>query len=370
MDTHLLLQQNCDRLLAQYEANMKAVIGLQSTLIEDVLPSVADELALDSEQINWAKRWLEDTQTIFQLLRRDNFTRSFAIQSIRKNLHWRLKKLWPPEPDIPLARVHFLPLNVRDPLGRPIIVIQALGFEDASETYRSLLIHTMEQFRLRLKALNDASDLVVLQYIVIFDVKELSVQTLSVDLVSWVLRDLIPRFPGMLAAVNSSWTHSGMWNIAKRVLPASAVSRVFFSSPKELMSYFAPSSLPKDYGGYLPPLNSLDCLPPASPQPSPKSYMMSASPSPIYLSPTSLLNPFFGYPVSSSQGSPSLHHGRRRKRDLIRTLAILFWLRWRRPITTCLWLAALVFTGRMWNWLLYSPSRSALLRSWSISSAM
>ena len=52
------------------------------------------------------------------------------------------------------------------------------------------------------------------------------------------------------------------------------------------------------------------------------------------LSPTSLLNPFFGYPASSHKGFLSLQHGRRRKRDLARTLAVLFWIRWRKRIMT------------------------------------
>ncbi|KAJ3809028.1 CRAL-TRIO domain-containing protein [Lentinula aff. lateritia] len=379
MDTRLLLQANCDRLLEQYEANMKVVRELQSTLIEDVLPSLADELALNSEQIAWANQYLDDSQTIFQLLRRENFTRSFAMESIRKNLLWRFEKLWPPEPGLPLTRVHFLPPDVRDPFGRPIIIIQAIGFKNSSDTYIPLLIRAMEQFRLRLKTLNATSDqgFTVLQYIVLFDVKDLSVQNLSVDLISWVLRDLVPRFPGMLAAVfivNSGWAHSGMWNIAKRVLPASAVSRVFFSSPKELVAFFTPASLPKDYGGSIPLLYSLASRPatPGSASSSPEPTKLhsdigaSTSLSPGHISPTSLLNPFFGYPASMARGSPLLQHGRRRKRDLLHTLAVLFWLRWRRLITTCLWLIPLVLAGRLWfrKWLLLSPSGAFLLRNW------
>ncbi|KIK69267.1 hypothetical protein GYMLUDRAFT_642466 [Collybiopsis luxurians FD-317 M1] len=460
-NTRLLLQANCDKLLDQYQLNINAVKDLQYTLIQDVLPSVADELALNSVQIVWAKHWLRDTQTIFQLLRRDNFTRSFAIQSIRKNLLWRFKNLWPPDPDTlpsPLSRVYFLPTDVRDPFGRPILVIRAAplagGSTDHSSSsedtnYFSLLIHAMEHFRLRLNELNcngaAASNQMnqiqtppVLQYVVLLDVKELSVQTLSVDLITWVLRDLIPRFPGMLAAVfmiNASWAHSGMWNVAKRVLPNSAVSRVFFVSEKELVTFFTPFSLPKDYGGYLPSLNSLPSVSPGStttsrsshtagvtvtppPEPRPRTSSNSnaspsLSPKSIYLSPTSVLNPFFGYPASFTSspspspsasslsphsqpssshgpyGSPShshlhphlhLHHGRRRKRDLLRTLAALFWLRWRRSIiTTCLSLVALAVAGRWFRntgrisrttttttirWLIHSPSGVTLLRDW------
>lgn len=43
-------------------------------------------------------------------------------------------------------------------------------------------------------------------------------------------------------------------------------------------------------------------------------------------------SPYFGYPVLHDTPTPTLRHGRRRKRDLLRTLAWLFWARWREPI--------------------------------------
>lgn len=60
-----------------------------------------------------------------------------------------------------------------------------------------------------------------------------------------------------------------------------------------------------------------------------------AEPHPMNIDPTSSLNPFFGYPVyyTSSSLVPTLHHGRRRKRDLVRTLARLLWMRWRKHVT-------------------------------------
>lgn len=154
----------------------------------------------------------------------------------------------------------------------------------------------------------------------------------------------------------------------RHILPASALSRVFFPTEQELMTYFTPSSLPKgyhtsslppsssnkcstDYGGSLPLLTHLDdplrafesTLPriDALAGQSKASGIPSTSRVPTFtsLSPTSLLNPFFGYPATSSDGSLSLHHGRRRKRDLARTLAFLFWVRWRKPILVGLLLA-------------------------------
>jgi retinaldehyde-binding protein 1 len=69
-----------------------------------------------------------------------------------------------------------------------------------------------------------------------------------------------------------------------------------------------------------------------------------------WLSATSALNPFFGYPVSTSSSnrlSLSLPHGRRRKRDLARTLLILFWMRWQTHITIGIFLTMIVFVARV-----------------------
>lgn len=60
--------------------------------------------------------------------------------------------------------------------------------------------------------------------------------------------------------------------------------------------------------------------------------LMKPPPSTTSISPTSLLNPFFGYPAFLAYGTLSLEHGRRRKRDLARTLLLLFWIRWRKVL--------------------------------------
>lgn len=109
-----------------------------------------------------------------------------------------------------------------------------------------------------------------------------------------------------------------------------------------------------DYGGALPFLTDLDDpLRPGRTQPcsstagviedssSSSTFHQPASGYISSISPTSMLNPFYGYPAASTRGYPQLHHGRRRKRDLARTLAWLFWLRWRTQIKTGAALAAL-----------------------------
>ena len=104
-----------------------------------------------------------------------------------------------------------------------------------------------------------------------------------------------------------------------------------------------------DYGGTLPLLSQLEdplgAFPAASSElttaenpanPSPTSSADDQSPSVKRISrvesilPTSHLNPYFGYPVSGRGApTPRLRHGRQRKRDLLRTLAGLWWAKWK-----------------------------------------
>ncbi len=248
----------------------------------------------------------------------------------------------------------------------------------------------------------------------------------SFDLVSWVLTDVIPRFPGMLSAGKLSHPKQARLNLAqsscsilpgrtpqsgaqssrvhylasthirfipipRRLLPASALSRVFFPDRNELVNYFTPAALPQgeaismllvkiiidwapDYGGNLEPLldlndplQSVPSVPvvhhPPRILPSPALSVPDILSTSIFLSPTSALNPFYGYPVAVLGTSASLHHGRRRKRDLARTLLRLLWLRWRGSITSCIWLCLLVFAARLTRrWVLQSRDGREVLR--------
>ncbi|KAJ7267638.1 hypothetical protein B0H12DRAFT_1200783 [Mycena haematopus] len=386
----LLVNANREKfklLNSQFAENLEVVLALQGTLIDDILPSVTDEFELDPESTQWAKEWLSDTFrclpiNLFPCIQRNKFTRSFAIESIRKTLVWRFAHLWPPDPTLRLPFVHCLPPPARDPFGRPILVIRVVSFNDSSDGYKPLIIRGLECLRLHLKRLNDdshRSGVPALQYVILLDLKNLSTQSLNIDLVTWTLRDAIPKFPGLLAAafmINYSWAHAGLWAIAKRVLPQKAISRVFFPTQQELISYFSSAMLPKgcqpnslithrtrpnesltDYGGTLASLTELhDPLwtDPPSPQlggsretsSSAPSIVLATAPSITTIPSTSLLNPFFGYPVSSSGGAPALHYGRRRKRDLVRTLLILAWRRWRRHIMACVWILVFILTVR------------------------
>ncbi|EFI28227.1 hypothetical protein CC1G_14252 [Coprinopsis cinerea okayama7 len=351
MDIYEHLRTNCDKLLEAYHANLQDVEKLQETLINDILPSVTDELELAPDATDWAKEWLLDTASMFRIARRNKFIKSFTMEAIRKNLIWRLQNLWAPSPPVPMPNVHCLPPEVVDPFGRPIIIIETVPMTLEPEVVKIGILQFFETLRQHLAERFHQckqGDTPPLQCMVLVDLRALSFQRSAIDIVSWAVREVIPRYPGMLAGVfmlNYSWTHSSLWSIVKRILPESALSRVFFPSQKEVIGYFSSSRLPQDYGGDLPPLAQLyDPLLPSDRDDAsitsettyttdiPQTTVVeeSTSPSLPWISPTSLLNPFFGYPVSTTPDRrlPSLQHGRRRKRDLFKTLALLFWSRW------------------------------------------
>lgn len=112
---------------------------------------------------------------------------------------------------------------------------------------------------------------------------------------------------------------------------------------------------PTDYEGHIKRLeelttpsltSSLHRLPPSPPATPPAFARRASAPSapsdPRHRPPISrfsLTNPFFGYPIDAPRAAspspnnvPALRHGRRRKRDLVRALAVLFWQRWKSRI--------------------------------------
>lgn len=62
METLQRLETNRDALLEQYRSNLDDIYNLQDTLIQEILPSVSDELQLAPEIQDWAKEWLSDTR--------------------------------------------------------------------------------------------------------------------------------------------------------------------------------------------------------------------------------------------------------------------------------------------------------------------
>ncbi|EIN11534.1 CRAL/TRIO domain-containing protein [Punctularia strigosozonata HHB-11173 SS5] len=379
------LAKNYELLQSEYNSYSADVLQLQSELRNQYLPSLAAELDISQEDVQWAQEWIDDRQTIFRILRRNSFETDPTSKVLEDTLRWRLSTVpRRPGPEIkPFFRL--LPSTCKDPQGRPIIVLRSRDPLPSGNTLRDEVLWWMECLRINLLQLNAAigdGDWPVLQYAVLIDVSGATMRNFNPEMLSYCTREVSPRYPGMFGVVcmvNHTWAHSGMWSIVKRLLPEAALSRIFFPSTKELLSYFGCAALPQDYGGDLASLLELenpllDFVKPDTPaessnEPTPPDSSCTSEDEPSNhiqtmeqdrylhripsLIPTSVLNPFWGYPVTfsypfSSSSSdarsparppirahhhsssvPYLRHGRRRKRDLLRTLALLWWTRWR-----------------------------------------
>ncbi|KAG6866404.1 hypothetical protein C0991_004689 [Blastosporella zonata] len=180
---------------------------------------------------------------------------SFAMESIRKNLVWRLSNLWPlvHSAPTPLSMIHCLPESVHDPFGRPIILLKPLPISVNFEDAKPIVIETFERLRRHLQDLNKTSTTApILQYMILLDIKEFSLKYFDLDLFTWILREIIPKFSGMLGGVEITiYIFFAMTYEPRRVLPESALSRVFFFSDDDLMHYFTPESLPEGQNGSL-----------------------------------------------------------------------------------------------------------------------
>lgn len=386
-----ILEDNHKRLIDQYKANLSDVCAIQSILNDEILSHVVQELALSDADHTWAKEWISDTATIFRFLRHHGFVRSSALEAIYTALIWRLNALRLFA--LPSALLHCLPPPICDPLGRPLVFLQLSELLTCEQTMMDGLLISLERLSIHLRSLNTLNDEfvnreVTLQCVFVIDLEGLSVQSVNLKILTWLMKEVVPRYPGMLGAVfflNYSWTYAMTWSIMKSLLPKSAVAKVFFPSREELLRYCSASALPSNYGGALSPLHLIEdplnsheqknCASVASREwcmPAPSTGLpetLHRQPSSVTIPPRSSLNPFFGYPSVASFSRPhTVQQGRRRKRDLLLTLSVLWWKRWgTRVIITLYFLIVVGLTRkrvrRLARWMLgvALPSGSTLL---------
>lgn len=380
-----------------YFDHRDTVQHLQNALLTQILPNVVDELGLDKAARDIAEEWLHDDLSIFRTLKRHKFTKAFALESLRATLIWRLCHLKAQDPSaFPPSPLHVLPPSATDFLGRPILILRLTDLSNLQKDPREHILHTIEGLRINLHSINPSSPPEspipgpVLQYILLVDMESASLRNFNLDLLTWYIHEVAPRYPGMFGTVfviNFSWTQSGIWTIIRLALPESVQYRIFFPTKETLHECIRPSSLPQDYGGLLPLLseipNMLDVpqTTTLTPSISPSSFSSldeeeasGASPSRTHalkdneaacstrrkiaslahVSPRSQCNPFYGYPIGPSSSSlspaslPYLRYGRRRKRDLIRTLATLWWEKWRSRVSWTASLLLVFFCVRWW----------------------
>lgn len=91
-----------------------------------------------------------------------------------------------------------------------------------------------------------------LQMSIIFSLQSSGMANLELELLPFLLDLLKNHFPGMVGAVyilHYGWVHSGMWALAKRVLPQQALAKIFFPGAAELEEHFELDRLPICLGG-------------------------------------------------------------------------------------------------------------------------
>lgn len=118
---------------------------------------------------------------LLRFFQRNKFTRSFCLEAIQKTLLWRLDNLWPLESHRPIPNLHCLPSEIRDPFGRPVLILEATPVDIAGDSQKRYIIQAFEQLRLHLKNLYDSSEddaRPPLQYVVLFDLGQLSLQSI------------------------------------------------------------------------------------------------------------------------------------------------------------------------------------------------
>ncbi|KAF8482557.1 CRAL-TRIO domain-containing protein [Russula ochroleuca] len=374
-----------------YLHHRETVLHIQNTLLTRILPNVLDELALGDRAYNWAQEWLQDELSIFRTLKRHEFTKAFALESLRTILTWRLTHLGGRDQTVVLpSPLHILPPPACDILRRPIVILRLAKLATLQKDPREYILRSVEGLRLNLHHINSSSSVStpgpVFQYVLLVDMEGVSMSKSNLDLLTWYAHEVAPRYPGLFGTVfiiNFSWTHSGIWSVIRHALPESVHYRIFFPSREVLHECISPSSLPQEYGGNLPRLpevpNLLDTTqhvirsPSLSPsRPSSKDQDGSASLSHLpedcsvdharrrkitsfaHFSPRSQFNPFYGYPINPEPYPPApfplphLRHGRRRKRDLIRTLVALWWEKWRSRVSWTCSLLFIFFCARWW----------------------
>lgn len=94
---------------------------------------------------------------------------------------WRVQNLWRTNRDFQLpAVVHCLPEHIRDPFGRPILVIEVEFANETPEVVKSYILQVFERLRLHLRSISGRGapeEEPVLQYIILLDLAKLSLQS-------------------------------------------------------------------------------------------------------------------------------------------------------------------------------------------------
>ncbi|KAL7411232.1 hypothetical protein BDY24DRAFT_417299 [Mrakia frigida] len=262
---------NDDAMLADWKegSSLDQARELGRVLLEEV----GQELSVQEE---WGEgEWerveglVRDQMTLFRFYRRAKHSSSLSLSLLQTHLLFRLthqidlislSSLSTQYPEAGLF--YFLPFEkgVQDRKGRPVAVLNMKEVRRTEDGglggLKENVLWTFEVARRYLRDLNarlkDGED-PILAFTVLVDVAGASMSNLELELLPYLLDIGHNHFPGLystMLVLNSGWSINGAWSVLKRLLPASTLAKISFTTPKELVDrYFEADRLPTQYGG-------------------------------------------------------------------------------------------------------------------------
>ncbi|SCV72814.1 BQ2448_4351 [Microbotryum intermedium] len=312
------LRARHDAITQQYHEHLPLVHQVQSDCLDELVASLSTELELSDEATKAAKAFLNDPYTVFRFCRRARFSAPAAYKLLQATLSYRLSSSFTSlsiqsiDPIYLETPLFFFHPSLRDHFGRPCGVLnlrRVTRTEDGQlDELKNFVKLGWEVARRWLTALSNEADSqegvgkdqVMLQIVVIVDLEGAGMANLvstsllpfDVELLPFFMDMLKQHFPGMVGAIfvlNYGWMYAGMWQLAKRVLPNTALERILFPTKTDLLEFFDEDHLLIEHGGKVDyeytPANPIFTtfsptpLPPALPS-APNSPRTSAYPSP------------------------------------------------------------------------------------------
>ncbi|GJN87893.1 hypothetical protein Rhopal_000848-T1 [Rhodotorula paludigena] len=265
MATAESLRARKDQIVAQYVEHADLVRDVQKQAIADILPALRDEDNLSDEDLAAGDELLRDRVTVFRFCRRARFSPSAALKLLHSTVHWRLtSSLRYLEPSAIHARYLTKPLfffhpSLVDRFGRPCAILNLRyvqrtedGTLDALKDYARLGWEIGRRYLSDLSRKAGEDQDPKLQMVVIVDLEGAGMSNLEMELLPFFLDLLKSHFPGMVGAIfvlNYGWAYAGMWQLAKRVLPNTALERILFPNKDELLEFFDEDHLLVEHGG-------------------------------------------------------------------------------------------------------------------------
>ncbi|KAG0146747.1 hypothetical protein CROQUDRAFT_132923 [Cronartium quercuum f. sp. fusiforme G11] len=334
--------------------HLPKLIVLHQRSKNELLPSLSTSSHLSPQAQQLSAQFIDDKLNLFRFYKRSKFDIDNTLLTLSLTLQWRLNSsihtISPSQIDPLYLRqpLFFFHPDLKDKWSRPCAILNlkhVCRSDDGSldglkqfiawswEIGRRYIQHTNSVTLDNLFAQpSTASQLepsaLQLQMVLMVDLKDATLNNLELELLPYFIDLLKNHYPGMVGTIyvlNYGWMYAGMWQVAKRVLPQSALDRIMFPNQKELSEFFEPAHLLVEHGGELvyeyDPTNN-PIISQYHSQPTSSSFgdtstsltVAAAQPSPTLSrrsSAESLRELFFSAPTTPYPGTPIHHHHQR-----------------------------------------------------------